>query len=150
MNASPASRLAAPRGFTLIEGVIASFILAISVIGTIQGLNYGFVIVKRAQHETECEMKCITRVERVMTTPYVNLTNAFPLEFVGIAKKGQVTTDWWCRTVVAETNYAPVAGTDPVVFKRVDITAQWNTYGGKQRSVNYMILRAPVEMRNPF
>lgn len=137
-----------PRGFTLVEVTFASVILALSVAGLLTGLNMGNRIAKRAQRETECELRCLDRMEAIMMAPYDTLSDSnYPPEYEevpGIA--GQL--EWMMTTTVSEMTLTP--NNTPILYKRVDIFAGWNTYGGQNKYTTFILLRSPVELKEIY
>lgn len=148
MHPTSAQRPDRPRGFTLVEVLIASAILMYTIAGILTGINLGCILAKRSHHETVCELRCIDRLEEVITTPYLQITNSlYPTEYQSIS--GNVNALEWTMTTTVQEVWLTPAG-EPIRYKRIDVYAGWNTYGGKNKYTTFVLLKSPISLKTEY
>jgi prepilin-type N-terminal cleavage/methylation domain-containing protein len=129
-RAGPGHRLTGRRGFTLIEVIVALFVISITVMalgpmmaGITRGNIYG-------QYVTIASGRIQEKVEELKNKPYANVVSGTE-SLTGLA----MTRTW---TVVAE----PV----PNALKEVDISVDWKDRMGQSQHVS---LKTFIASRNP-
>lgn len=128
-----------PRGITLLETVISIMLLAIAVIGIIQGFNFGYSTSIRSREETEAELAAVQRLEEIMAMPYSQLdSSTFPTEYLTVTQlvngAYEVSLSWAMTTTVVQS-------TSPE-YKQINIYCTWR-HNNIQRHVDYVTIKSP-------
>jgi len=128
-----------PKGITLLEALFGIAILAIAVIGIIQGMNMGYNYALRSRAATEAQMLAVKRMEDIMALSYDRLDNAtYPVEYVTqtqtIAGIPTVTLLWTMTTTVSTV-------TSPAC-KHINLSVTWRK-NSIERNTTYFMIKSP-------
>ena len=127
------------RGITLLETLISMLLLAIAIIGIIQGFNMGYSTSLRSVEETEAQLTAVQRLEEIMAMPYSQLeSNTFAPEYITVTQLvnglENVSLSWSMTTTVTTI-------TSPE-HKQVKLECTWRHHG-IQRYVDYTTIKSP-------
>ncbi len=134
-SAKQKARFPRCRGFTLLEAVMCTVILALAVTGILQGLNMGLRLARRASCATTTNHRATKKLEEVMSQPYGSVPVGVVVEYSAITQATGIVLDWAITTTVTEI-------TSPVRYKNVTIDATWRK-DGLQRHVQYWLMKSP-------
>jgi len=127
------------RGITLLETVISMMLLAIAIVGIIQGFNMGYSTSLRSVEETEASLAAVQRLEEIMAMPYSQLdSNTFSPEYLTLTQlvngTYSVSLSWSMTTTVTQS-------TSPE-YKQINLECSWS-HNGIQRYVDYVTIKSP-------
>lgn len=132
---------AARRGFTLIEVMMAAFVLVIMFLGTMTALQQGFTMIDTARNTTLAGQIIQSEIEDLRLSPWVSLpaSGAIDLgESIGESLTEAERTKLSQRFVATRT-VEPMTGRE-TDFKRIVISVTWTDYNGRGHTRNYQTL----------
>ena len=128
-----------PRGITLLEALISITILALAVIGIIQGMSMGYRFALRSRAAAEAEMRAMGRMEDIMAMPYDDLdTSTYPVEY---ATETQTVSGVESVQVVYAMTTTITRLTSPEC-KYINLSVTWGR-AGIERNNTYFMIKSP-------
>ncbi len=123
------------KGFTLLEAVGATMVLAIATTGLLTGLNMGIRVAKQAKTQTLANQKVMEKLEEKMALPYVLVPNGTFVDSLIITQSGNYFVEWVMTTTVSEV-------TTPIKYKEIIVDSVWEK-GGKNHYRTYKLIKSP-------
>lgn len=138
------------KGFTIIEIIVAVFILVIGIVAVLNMFPLGIQVAKLSQMASLATQLGQTKMEEMLSKPYddsalaVGTTTEDYGSIVDFASHKRETEISCVRRLdLSEVACDYDAFNDPHPLKKIDITVSWkSSFGGIERSINLVTLLA--------
>lgn len=125
-----------PRGVTLMEGVIASALLGLTIVALLGALAWAHFATLRATRMSEAMARVTSVMEDIAAVPYALVTtNTYPVQYVTQTNGSVVTLQYAMTTTVVETS-------TPLRHKRVYVDYTWRV-GNTTRQQRFFAIKTP-------
>ena len=129
---------AAQRGFTLIEVMMATFVLVLIFLSTLAAIQQGFRMLDTARNTTLAGQVIQSEIEDLRLRPWISMPASGTIDLATSIGTGLSQTE---RAALASRFTAtrtivgmPGRETD---FKRVTVSVAWNDYSGRSHTRSY-------------
>lgn len=125
-----------PRGVTLMEGVIASALLGLTIVALVSALAWAHLATLRATRMSEAVARVTSVMEDIAAVPYALVnTNTYPVQYVTQTNGSMVILEYTMTTTVVEVS-------TPLLHKRVFIDYTWRA-GNSTRHQRFCAIKTP-------
>jgi len=126
----------APRGVSLVEGVVAAALLGLCAAAIISALSFSHFTALRATRMTEALARATDVLEDIAAVPYTLVTtNTYPVKYVTLTNGSAVTLVYAMTTTVTEVS-------SPLLHKRVYLDYTWRV-GSSVQHKRFFALKMP-------
>lgn len=129
------------RGFTLVEVMMASFVLVFVLLGTLTALQQGFTLLDTARNTTLAGQVIQSEIEDLRLRPWVSLPTSGTIDLaasiggsLNIAEREALA-----KRFTAIRTITDVSGRE-ANFKNVTVSVTWTDLGGRSHIRNYQTL----------
>ena len=122
-----------PRGFTLLETMIATGILLIGAVGALSLINYGLKATATSKHITAATNIARAKLEEIKNTPFKDITSYYPANPDG----SPVESTSLPEEAIWVVSYPDGTAANPL---NISLVVSWQEEGGRTNQVELRTL----------
>jgi len=132
--------LSTKKGFTLIEALIASIVMAIGLLAVVTAIYSQITLLNQDREKIIATLAAQEEIENIRSMPFDNILN-LDSSFVA---SGFIYLNNPSGTISIDSAYSPVSGAADI--RRISVTVSWNSIKGTvlQRTLTTLVTRSGI------